>query len=49
VTFASSVEAEVAREKLHGTIVEGRKIEVCETVRLCTVKLVFKVIKILTK
>ena len=28
MTFASSVEAEVAREKLHGTIVEGRKIEV---------------------
>jgi RNA recognition motif-containing protein len=28
VTFASSVDAEMAREKLHGTIVEGRKIEV---------------------
>ncbi len=28
VTFANSAEAEIAREKLHGTIVEGRKIEV---------------------
>lgn len=28
VTFASSVDAEMARDKLHGTIVEGRKIEV---------------------
>jgi len=28
VTFASGIEAEKAREKLHGTIVEGRKIEV---------------------
>lgn len=29
VTFASSADAERAREKLHGTVVEGRKIEVC--------------------
>ena len=28
MTFASGIEAEKAREKLHGTIVEGRKIEV---------------------
>ncbi|CAF0873547.1 unnamed protein product [Brachionus calyciflorus] len=28
VTFATSTDAELAREKLHGTIVEGRKIEV---------------------
>ncbi|XP_059480458.1 RNA binding protein fox-1 homolog 2 isoform X7 [Neocloeon triangulifer] len=28
VTFASSADAERAREKLHGTVVEGRKIEV---------------------
>ncbi|KAF4523444.1 hypothetical protein B566_EDAN010377 [Ephemera danica] len=27
VTFASSADAERAREKLHGTVVEGRKIE----------------------
>jgi RNA recognition motif-containing protein len=29
VTFASSDDADVAREKLHGAIIEGRKIEVC--------------------
>ena len=29
VTFASSADADRAREKLHGTVVEGRKIEVC--------------------
>jgi RNA recognition motif-containing protein len=28
VTFASTLDAELAREKLHGSIVEGRKIEV---------------------
>lgn len=28
VTFASSDDADVAREKLHGAVVEGRKIEV---------------------
>ena len=28
VTFASSADADHAREKLHGTVVEGRKIEV---------------------
>ena len=28
VTFAKGVEADKAREELHGTIVEGRKIEV---------------------
>jgi RNA recognition motif-containing protein len=31
VTFASSADADRAREKLHGTVVEGRKIEVCMT------------------
>ena len=34
VTFAKGSEADKAREELHGTIVEGRKIEVC--VVLCT-------------
>ncbi|GAB0097942.1 RNA binding protein fox-1 homolog 1-like [Sergentomyia squamirostris] len=29
VTFANSSDAERARERLHGTVVEGRKIEVC--------------------
>ena len=29
VTFAKGSEADKAREELHGTIVEGRKIEVC--------------------
>jgi RNA recognition motif-containing protein len=29
VTFASSDAADAAREKLHGAVVEGRKIEVC--------------------
>ena len=29
VTFASSDDADTAREKLHGAVVEGRKIEVC--------------------
>ncbi len=29
VTFASSDDADVAREKFHGAIIEGRKIEVC--------------------
>lgn len=29
VTFANSADAEAAREKLNGTMVEGRKIEVC--------------------
>lgn len=28
VTFETSADAEKARERLHGTIVEGRKIEV---------------------
>lgn len=28
VTFQNSQEADVAREKLNGTVVEGRKIEV---------------------
>lgn len=28
VTFESSADADRAREKLHGTVVEGRKIEV---------------------
>lgn len=32
VTFESSTEADRAREKLNGTIVEGRKIEVEEIV-----------------
>lgn len=33
VTFANSNDAERARERLHGTVVEGRKIEVgaCNT------------------
>lgn len=37
VTFESSTEADRAREKLNGTIVEGRKIEVVESVwqRIC--------------
>ena len=34
VTFASAAEAERARDKLNGTVVEGRKIEVCN-VRAC--------------
>lgn len=34
VTFESSTEADRAREKLNGTIVEGRKIEVKENVLL---------------
>lgn len=29
VTFANSADAERARDRLHGTVVEGRKIEVC--------------------
>lgn len=29
VTFANSADADQARERLHGTVVEGRKIEVC--------------------
>jgi RNA recognition motif-containing protein len=29
VTFASSDAADAAREKLHGAVIEGRKIEVC--------------------
>jgi RNA recognition motif-containing protein len=29
VTFASSDDADAARDKLHGAVVEGRKIEVC--------------------
>lgn len=28
VTFANATDAERARERLHGTVVEGRKIEV---------------------
>lgn len=31
VTFANSADADRARERLHGTVVEGRKIEVCMT------------------
>jgi hypothetical protein len=30
VTMVNSADAERAREKLHGTVIEGRKIEVCE-------------------
>lgn len=37
VTFESSTEADRAREKLNGTIVEGRKIEVEEEAREWTV------------
>lgn len=37
VTFESSTEADRAREKLNGTIVEGRKIEVEENAREWTV------------
>jgi len=29
VTFANSADADRARERLHGTVVEGRKIDVC--------------------
>lgn len=29
VTFGNSADADEAREHLHGTVVEGRKIEVC--------------------
>ncbi|KAL6953682.1 RNA recognition motif [Sarracenia purpurea var. burkii] len=29
VTFANSADADAAREKLHGSMVEGRKIETC--------------------
>lgn len=29
VTFESNAEADRAREKMNGTVVEGRKIEVC--------------------
>ena len=29
VTFAHSADAERARLKMHGTVIEGRKIEVC--------------------
>jgi len=34
VTFASSAEAEEARERMNGSVVEGRKIEVhvCDTI-----------------
>ena len=32
VTFASSADAEQAREKMNGSVVEGRKIEVHATV-----------------
>lgn len=35
VTFESANEADRAREKLNGTIVEGRKIEVRENFFLC--------------
>ncbi len=34
VTFASSDDADAAREKLHGAVVEGRKIEVCISLNL---------------
>jgi RNA binding protein fox-1 len=34
VTFASSDDADAAREKLHGAVVEGRKIEVCIQTKL---------------
>jgi RNA recognition motif-containing protein len=34
VTFASSDDADAAREKLHGAVVEGRKIEVCIRTKL---------------
>jgi len=36
VTFASSADAEQAREKMNGSVVEGRKIEVhvCDSTRL---------------
>ena len=33
VTFAKGLEADKARDELHGTIVEGRKIEVKEESR----------------
>lgn len=35
VTFASAADAERAREKLHGTVVEGRRIEVHVFMYLC--------------
>ena len=31
VTFASSADAERARQTLNGAVIEGRKIEVCST------------------
>lgn len=34
VTFANSADAERARDRLHGTVVEGRKIEVCMIIAL---------------
>ena len=37
VTFAKGLEADKARDELHGTIVEGRKIEVKEAERGRTV------------
>lgn len=35
VTFETSADAEKAREKLHGTLVEGRKIEVTVPLVFC--------------
>ena len=41
VTFAKGLEADKARDELHGTIVEGRKIEVKEAERGRTVGTAF--------
>ncbi len=36
VTFANTIEADKAREELHGTIVDGRKVEVNLNLKMAT-------------
>jgi hypothetical protein len=49
VTFASSADAERAREKLHGTVVEGRKIEVCMDQQTAAIQLHIYIFFFITK
>lgn len=49
VTFANSAHADQARERLHGTVVEGRKIEVCMTTFLILIHKYIKYIYLIQK
>jgi len=41
VTFGNSADADEAREHLHGTVVEGRKIEVCMQIFMLSIYIIY--------